>query len=85
MRRSSFVTEKKNKTTTNLTRTKQQNEIKETKDNRVYNYRKVNNLNADINKIIRNINLIFDFKDFQKKKLNPLEKVSLKYPFKSFF
>ena len=85
MRRSSFVTEKKNKTTTNLTRTKQQNEIKETKDNRVYNYRKVNNLNADINKIVRNINLIFDFKDFQKKKLKPLEKVSLKYPFKSFF
>ena len=77
MRRSSFVMERKNKTTTNLNRTKQQSELKDSKDNYIYNYRKINNLNSDVNKILRNINLLFDFKKFEKKNLQPLEKVSL--------
>ena len=77
MRRSSFVMERKNKTTTNLNRTKQQSELKDSKDNYIYNYRKINNLNSDVNKILRNINLLFDFKKFEKNKLQPLEKVSL--------
>ena len=83
MRALSFITDRKNKTSTNL-KPKQQSEMKETKENHVYNYRKISNLNADINIILRNINLSFDFKDFVKSKLQPLEKVSLKFHFKSF-
>ena len=79
MRRSTFITERQNKTTTDLTNSRRQNqikEVKEVKDNDTFNLRKFNNLNIDINKILRTINILFDFKNFQKYKLQPLEKVS---------
>ena len=75
--RRAFATERKNKTSTNLIRSKPQNEIKEIKDNNIVNTRKINNLNMDINRILRTINILFDFKSFQKYKLQPLEKVSI--------
>ena len=79
MRRTTFITERQNKTTTDLTNSRRQNqikEVKEVKDNDTFNLRKFNNLNIDINKILRTINILFDFKNFQKYKLQPLEKVS---------
>ena len=76
MRRSTFITERQNKTTTDLTNSRRQNQVKEVKDNDTFNLRKFNNLNIDINKILRTINILFDFKNFQKYKLQPLEKVS---------
>jgi hypothetical protein len=79
MRRSTFITERQNKTTTDLTNSRRQNqikEVKEVKDNDTFNLRKFNNLNIDINKILRTINILFDFKNLQKYKLQPLEKVS---------
>ena len=79
MRRSTFITERQNKTTIDLTNSRRQNqikEVKEVKDNDTFNLRKFNNLNIDINKILRTINILFDFKNFQKYKLQPLEKVS---------
>ena len=76
--RGTYVTNRKNKTSTNVGIRTPQIEIKdiETKDNYIYNKRKFNNLNIDINKILRTINILFDFKNFQKYKLQPLEKVS---------
>ena len=41
---------------------------------------KYNTLNRDINKIVRTINLLFDFKIFKKEKLQSLEPV--RYNFK---
>jgi hypothetical protein len=76
MRRTTFITERQNKTTTDLTNSRRQNQVKEVKDNDTFNLRKFNNLNIDINKILRTINILFDFKNFQKYKLQPLEKVS---------
>ena len=79
MKRTTFITERQNKTTTDLTNSRRQNqikEVKEVKDNDTFNLRKFNNLNIDINKILRTINILFDFKNFQKYKLQPLEKVS---------
>ena len=76
MRRTTFITERQNKTTTDLKNSRRQNQVKEVKDNDTFNLRKFNNLNIDINKILRTINILFDFKNFQKYKLQPLEKVS---------
>ena len=76
MKRTTFITERQNKTTTDLTNSRRQNQVKEVKDNDTFNLRKFNNLNIDINKILRTINILFDFKNFQKYKLQPLEKVS---------
>ena len=76
MRRTTFITERQNKTTTDLTNSRRQNQVKEVKDNDTFNLRKFNNLNIDINKILRTINILFDFKNFQKYKLQLLEKVS---------
>jgi len=76
MRRTTFITERQNKTTTDLINSRRQNQVKEVKDNDTFNLRKFNNLNIDINKILRTINILFDFKNFQKYKLQPLEKVS---------
>ena len=76
MRRTTFITERQNKTTTDLINSRRQNQVKEVKVNDTFNLRKFNNLNIDINKILRTINILFDFKNFQKYKLQPLEKVS---------
>ena len=81
MRRTTFITERQNKTTTDLTNSRRQNQVKEVKDNDTFNLRKFNNLNIDINKILRTINILFDFKNFQKYKLQPLEKVSFIFYF----
>ena len=40
------------------------------------NIQKYNELNQEINKIIRTINMQFNFKNFTKEKLQPLEQVS---------
>lgn len=72
-----IIGESQRRTTGGLRPYSRQNESKEVKDNvPVINSRKINNLNTDINKLLRAINILFDFKDFQINKLQPLEKVS---------
>ena len=69
MRRASLVMEKKkNKTSVSLKTSQRQ------KDENIPKY---NELNQDINKLIRTINMQFDFKNFKKEKLVSLEKVSI--------
>lgn len=68
MRKTAYTTEKrKNPTSTNLKPT--QRKIDD-------NIQKYNELNQEINKIIRTIKMQFDFKKFTKQNLKPLEKVS---------
>ncbi len=59
---------KKNKTSVSLKTSQRQ------KDENIPKY---NELNQDINKLIRTINMQFDFKNFKKEKLVSLEKVSI--------
>ena len=60
--------------TQNRIRSSQNNNgIKRTQTNMIIS--KYNDLNRDISKIIRTINLLFDFKTFTKEKLQPLESV----------
>ena len=59
---------KKNKTSVSLKTSQRQ------KDENIPKY---NELNQDINKLIRTINMQFDFKNFKKEKLVSLENVSI--------
>ena len=69
MRRASLVMEKKkNKTSVSLKTSQRQ------KDENIPKY---NELNQDINKLIRTINMQFDFKNFKKEKLISLKEVSI--------
>ena len=47
-----------------------------TQRNKDDNIQKYNELNQEINKIVRTINMQFNFKNFTKEKLQPLEQVS---------
>ena len=69
MRRASLVMEKKkNKTSVSLKTSQRQ------KDENIPKY---NELNQDINKLIRTINMQFDFKNFKKEKIIFLKEVSI--------
>ena len=59
---------KKNKTSVSLKTSQRQ------KDENIPKY---NELNQDINKLIRTINMQFDFKNFKKEKLISLKEVSI--------
>ena len=68
MRRSTFLMEKKKNQPSTRLRTGQK-----AKDENIPKY---NELNQEINKLIRTIKMQFDFKTFKKEKLQPLEEVS---------
>ena len=68
MRKSAYDMGKKSKTETNRLKVSQ-NPLDD-------NLSKYNELNQEINKIIRTINIQFDFKNFKKEKLQSLEVVS---------
>ena len=68
MRRRAYNVEKKsNPTSNNLTTTQRK------KDDNIQKY---NELNQEINKLVRTINMQFNFKKFTKENLKPLEGVS---------
>ena len=69
MRGPTFLREKKKNPTTSHLKTNPK-----VKDENIPKY---NELNQEINKLIRTINMQFDFKNFTKAKLQPLEKVSI--------
>lgn len=68
MRKSAYDMGKKSKTETDRLKVSQ-NPLDD-------NLSKYNELNQEINKIIRTINIQFDFKNFKKEKLQSLEVVS---------
>ena len=68
MRRSAYMISKKNHTDTNIKNSQRP------KDDELSKY---NELNQEISKIIRTINMQFDFKNFKKENLKPLEIVSI--------
>lgn len=91
MKRSIFTAEKRKAETTNKLKPNEKRDkpsqyrIKSNKNNlkRIdtkMDISKYNTLNRDINKIVRTINLLFDFKIFKKEKLQSLEPV--RYHFK---
>ena len=69
MKRSTFLMEKRKYTISTCLRARPK-----PKDENIHKY---NELNRDINKLIRTINMQFDFKNFKKEKLVSLEKVSI--------
>ena len=71
MRRSTFIIEKKKNQPSNRLRTGQK-----AKDENIPKY---NELNQEINKLIRTIKMQFDFKTFTKERLQPLEEVSISF------
>ena len=71
MMRSKFLMEKKK----NLTSIR----LKTSKKAKDENIPKYNELNQEINKLIRTINMQFDFKTFKKEKLQSLERVSIPF------
>ena len=68
MRKTAYNSEKRKNPTSN--------NLKITQRKKNDNIQKYNELNQEINKLIRTINMQFDFKKFTKESLKPLEKVS---------
>ena len=88
MMRSSFVTERRKTNVTNNLKTSQNRATQNQNGIRASQYQsrqnqnkddisKYNSLNREINKLIRTINLTFNFKTFKKEKLQPLEPVRI--------